>query len=217
MSTLKNLLHTILSLPFWESRRGLLSPLRGAGGVFLIFALLFSSCRKTVQPTEIFIYDPVRHYFPVVQGDELRLSYRVRNAGKDVLVFTDIQPACLAIERIDDSPSFLLPGDSCDLCFIFHSWQNIGNVEHIIRLFGNFENGEACLTFDVNVVRPTIDGSDYEEIYYRHQSEHERLVDGHRGEKGYYTDEDLAAAIADAVAISVTEAIKSENPTTFSK
>lgn len=182
MLTIKKYIHTILS------------PLREAGGVFVCVCVIvcvpfFTSCRKSVDTTVIHVVDPVRHYLPIVQGDDLRLSFRVHNKGKEVLVFTDVMPACLSIERVDDAPDFLLPGDSLDLCFVYHTLQNIGLAEHAIRLYGNFgTNGVVELVFDVNIVRPTIDHSDYEEIFYKRQKELERLVDGEKGEKGYYTD-----------------------------
>lgn len=171
--------------------------MRGKSFIFLCICLLsfsLASCRKTVGPTIIEVQDTLRHYLPVVQGDELRINYLVYNRGKNLLIFTDIQPACLSIELAQEAPKFILPGDSAHLAFIFHTLQNVGFTEQKIRLYGNFKEGEQVLTFDVHIVRPSVDQSDYEELYLANLPEAEVLVDGTLGEKGYFTDETVFEA-----------------------
>lgn len=148
-----------------------------------------SSCKKTIGPTIIEVQDSVRHYYPVVQGSDLRMSYRVYNRGNRPLVLTDVLPSCNVIEFIKEPPRLIPSGDSANLVMVFHSLQNIGFAEHKVRLYGNFNDGVATITFDVHIVRPTLDKSDYEEHYFERTSAlWEDLVDGTLGEKFYYTD-----------------------------
>ena len=45
--------------------------------VLLLAAMLVSSCSKRVQPTSVEAKDPVRHYFPILQGQKLELMFPV--------------------------------------------------------------------------------------------------------------------------------------------
>lgn len=155
-----------------------------------------SACHYHVHGTHVEIVDPVRHYPPIVQGGDVRLSYKLYNRGRNPFVISDIQPDCLSITMPEEKPHVVPPGDSTRLFFVFNSEKNVGLTTHHIRIFGNIinpldslSNGIITLTFDVPIVRRSIDGSDYEEMFFAHQSEIERLVDGTLGEKGYYTDE----------------------------
>lgn len=160
--------------------------------LLLLAAVLWPSCRKTIGPTEIGVVDSVRHYYPVVQGVDVRMSYRIYNAGSRPLVIADILPSCSMIELVGELPHLIPRRDSADLNMIFHTDKNIGYAEHKVRLYGNFNDGTCTLRFDVNIVRPSLDRSDYEEIYFaRLAATMEEAVDGKMGEKGYYTDEDM--------------------------
>ena len=76
----------------------------------------------------------------------------------------------------------------------FDTTKNIGYVRHSIRLFGNvLPRGMAVLTFDVNVVPPSFDQPDYEEVHSQRRANNvEELVDGKSSEKGYYTAPDAS-------------------------
>lgn len=158
----------------------------------------FTACHKRVGPTSLRIVDPVRHYYPLVQGEELRMNYLIINTGRNPFIIQDIQPATLNIE-LEKEPAHLIPaGDSLYLSMIYHTDQNIGFAKHKIRIFGNVDEvndsavvGMAILTFDTHIVRPTADQSDYEERYWEKKAANEKLVDGGRGNQGYYTDEDI--------------------------
>lgn len=161
-------------------------------------AIMAASCHKRVGPTSLYIQDPVRHYLPVVQGEDLRMSYLIVNTGTEPFIFQDIQPATLSIEFVEEPPKLIPIGDSVCIDMIYHTDCNIGYVEHEIRIYGNLislndsvAEGEALITFDTHIVRPSLDQSDYEERYWEKKAENEKLVDGQRGEQGYYTDEDI--------------------------
>lgn len=50
--------------------------------VLLLAAMFVSSCSKRVQPTSVEVKDPVRHYFPILQGQKLELMFPVTNTGE---------------------------------------------------------------------------------------------------------------------------------------
>lgn len=167
--------------------------------VFVIVCVIvfaFTACHKRVGPTSLRVVDPVRHYFPLVQGEEMRMNWIIVNTGKLPFIITDIQPATLSIELAQEAPKVIPVGDSLHLSMIYHTDFNIGYSEHIIRIFGNVDNvndsttdGVVLLTFDTHIVRPSLGHSDYEERYWEKKAEIEKLVDGERGEQGYYTEE----------------------------
>lgn len=163
--------------------------------LFILVALIVLAClfwEKTLQPTTTEIEDPVRHYFPIVQGDELSISCTIKNTGTEDLSITDIHPSNFSISRDTPMPGIIPAGKSEVMHFTFRSDKNIGYARHVIRFFGNIgSTGVDSLVFDVHIVRPTPDGSDYEEIYYdKVRSNVEDLIDGERGQKSYWTDDD---------------------------
>lgn len=160
-----------------------------------ILALLsMSSCdkilRKRLEPTTVEIKDSVRHYYPIVLGDELSITCRITNSGKEPLAITDIQPSNFSIVLNSPMPSVIPPGGVEAVNFIFHSEKNVGFAEHKIRFFGNIQPaGVATLTFDTHIVRPTVDKSDYEEVYFSNKRDLvDELIDGSLGQKGYWVD-----------------------------
>ena len=70
-----------------------------------------SSCRKEVGTTAIFILDSVRHYYPIVMGEEISMIYRVANIGKEPLVITDIQPSCGCTVADGNIEGIIPPGE----------------------------------------------------------------------------------------------------------
>ncbi|MDD4760940.1 MAG: DUF1573 domain-containing protein, partial [Bacteroidaceae bacterium] len=62
--------------------------------MFIICMLCFFSCAKKVGPTTVQVEDSIRHYYPLVLGDNLDVVYKVTNTGFSPLVITDIQPSC---------------------------------------------------------------------------------------------------------------------------
>lgn len=158
-------------------------------------ATMLTACHKRVEPTDLIIPDPVRHYYPLVQGEDLRMNYLIVNAGKSPFIIQDVQPSTLSIELGKTPPNLVPAGDSAYISLIFHTDRNIGYAKHKIRIFGNIVHvndstveGEAVLTFDTHIVHPTLDQSDYEERYWAKKAANEKLVDGLRGEQGYFTD-----------------------------
>ena len=154
-------------------------------------ALLLTSCSKKVGPTTVKVDDPVRHYYPLIVGQELELVYKVTNIGTEPLIIQDVQPSCGCIVA-DLSKKIVPPKGNILLKFTYNSEKNVGYVRHVIRLFGNIKpDGVANLVFDVNVVPNADYTRDYEELYNAKKEKEggvEELVDGKASEKGYYVD-----------------------------
>lgn len=154
--------------------------------------LIFSGCKKRVEPVALQVADSIRHYYPIVAGEKLDISYVVYNRGKDPFLIEDIQPSCGCIEG-NANAKIIPPNDSINLAFTFDSSKNVGYVRHCIRIFGNaLPRGMATLVFDVNVVPPSDHDPDYEEIYQEKKDKEggiKDLVDGASASKGYFVDE----------------------------
>lgn len=124
-----------------------------------------TSCTKTMTNTTLMIQDSIRHYYPLVQGMDLTLYWRVANTGHEPLVLTDVQPSCGCIVETTDGNNVILPGKQQILKFIFKSSKYNGYVHHTIRLFGNIApEGMASMSFDLEVVPSTSEYRDYEDI-----------------------------------------------------
>lgn len=138
--------------------------------------LALCGCYKQVGPTHLYVQDPVRHYLPIVQGNKLKLEWKLRNDGPYPLVIEDIQPACMAIELVSEVPHVIAAGDSLYIIYEFNTDYTIGFAQHYIRIFGNIvPDGHKTLSFDVHVVRPALDHSDTEEKAEDNQSMRDRL------------------------------------------
>lgn len=162
-------------------------------GIAVVCLLGVMGCRKVVEPTEIKIQDPVRHYKPVLQGQTLEIVYQVTNTGKNPLVILDIQASCgcIVIER---RTHVIVPPERKEYVRLkYNSNKNIGLVEHTIRLYGNIEpSGVAEMKFDVNVVPAADYTRDYEELFREQNVKNgfvNRFVDGLESERGYSVDE----------------------------
>lgn len=159
------------------------------------FALLpgLSSCKKVVRPTTVWIPDSVRHYYAVVSGEKVNMTWLVRNTGEEPLVITDIQPSgSVDFNDKEHERRIIPPGGRQRLAFTFNSDKNIGYVRSVIRLFGNIAPMGVCsMVFDINVVPRADYVPDYEEVYSKQkQSLGSKANEGDENGKGYYVDED---------------------------
>lgn len=162
---------------------------------FIILALptiLLTSCTKIIGPTRIEIEDSVRHYLPVVLGDDVYMIWVIKNVGNEILVIKDIQPSNGSIELSSIGSGMIPPGEEERFFTIFHSTKNVGFAEHKIRVFGNIEpDGVAEMRFDIHIVRPTLDRTDYEEVFFDSENRLEsEAFNKARQNKAYYTDAD---------------------------
>lgn len=155
--------------------------------------LLVMGCTTRVPYTTIDIKDPVRHYYPILRGQELLVIVRVNNTGKYPLIIRDIQPSCGCIILESDHEMVVPPDRFMYVSLKFDSRKNVGKVEHAIRFWGNIEpSGMAEMRFDVNVVPDANYHHDYEEIYDKTETLQslKDMVDGYMSQTGlgYYVD-----------------------------
>lgn len=154
----------------------------------MLLAVLFTGCRKEIGPTNVRVKDPVRHYIPILQGDELQMMWRLYNDGPNPLIISDIQPACSTIRLASEQPSLVPVGDSALMVFVFRSDENINMAKHTIRIFGNIvPDGVVEMQFDVSVVRPTPNHSDFEERLLKKLNE-PAMFQGNTRRNNYTTD-----------------------------
>lgn len=160
--------------------------------VLMAILPFFSGCKRKISPTALKVEDSIRHYYPVVSGDEVNISFRVTNIGNEPFLIDDIQPSCGCIVNNYTDVKSIPPHDTLTLNFTFQTNKNVGYVRHSIRLFGNvLPKGLATLVFDINIVPPSGNDPDYEELYSEEKQKTgnvKDLVDGTTAQKGYFVD-----------------------------
>ena len=169
---------------------------RGAAIIAVMgVAFSFVACKdKRLKEADVTIQDPDRHYYPVIQGEILPITYEIRNDSEVPLVIQEIQTSCGCLIPFDDLPIMVLPNKVNTVRLGYNSIKNTGHVEHQIYLYGNFTDSTyRMLTFDTNVVPPADYTRDYEVLFHEQAEKKtlkvEDLVDGNSIEKGYYTDD----------------------------
>ena len=171
--------------------------MRKSGVIYVaLLALAVSavSCSKRVAPTSVEVKDPVRHYFPILQGQTLELVFEVANTGDNPLVITEIQTSCGCVVADRKSHIIVPPERSQFIRLKYDSNKNVGAVAHTIWVYGNIlPAGLVKLKFDVNVVPDASYTRDYEELFREFGLKNglvQRMVDGRETDKNYYTDDE---------------------------
>ena len=158
------------------------------------FIMIVGCKDKDLAPAEVFITDPDRHYYPVVQGEVLKVEYEIENIGDETLVIKEIQTSCGCLVPYDDLPILVLPNRKNRVRLAYNTIKNMGHVEHQVYLYGNFtDSAYRQLNFDTNVVPASDYIRDYEELWQVQVDKYggtsiKNLVDGDSSDKGYYTD-----------------------------
>lgn len=131
----------------------------------LCSAMATYSCRIDVKYTSMSVVDSVRHYSPILRGDDFEMEFLVTNTGDKPLIIDEILTSCGCVVRASQEKIMLPPKRSTNLLFRFNSSKNTGYVSHEIYLYGNMKpKGTAILKFDVNVVLESYNPKDYEEL-----------------------------------------------------
>ena len=143
--------------------------MKGLYILIILFSITFlSGCKQEMGPTTVKVEDSIRHYFPVIAGGYVHMSYKIKNTGHSPLIINDVQPSCGCIVNQDSVQMVIFPGDSTLFHFIYNSTNNLGYVKHTIRIYGNIApHGEVNLIFDINVIPAENDSHDFEQIYGR--------------------------------------------------
>jgi hypothetical protein len=156
---------------------------------FAIFVLM-SSCDFKENLVDVTLIDPVRHYYPIVQGQKLNIVVKLENKSDFPFKITDILTSCGCI-ILKKGTLEVIPAQSSGFVELtYNSNKNIGLVNHFIYIYGNLNKVDKLVAnFDVHVVPDALYTPDYEELY-RKEVEAEggtkNMVEGNENEKGYY-------------------------------
>ena len=166
--------------------------------IFLLSAiLLLISCEKELKPVHVVVVDPVRHYYPVIQGELMGVTYELENVDEDPLFIREVQTTCGCLVPRDELPIVILPHKSGFVHLDFNTIKNTGYVCHYVYCYGNFADSTYIeLSFDTNVVPRADYIRDYEQLWTEqtnHKGSMREFIDGTTAQKGYYT-EDAATA-----------------------
>ena len=158
--------------------------------LLMVFTLI-SSCDYKEQFVDIKIVDPVRHYYPIIQGTQLKINVELENMSDYPLKVTDILTSCGCVLIDKDDTNKVIPGLSKGyIKLTYNSNKNIGLVNHFIYLYGNLnKKDKLVIDFDVHVVPNALYTPDYEELYRKEVEERGdgmNMVEGNENEKGYY-------------------------------
>lgn len=157
----------------------------------LLAIIAFSSCKSEVGYTSIHIEDSIRHYYPILRGQELKIALKIDNTGDHPLVIRDIQTSCGCVTTDFTGRTIVPPGRYMYVTIVYDSNKNSGYAKHTVRFWGNMEpDGFAIMRFDVNIVPDANYHYDYEQLFDMNREKLKDLIDGVGTETGlgYYTD-----------------------------
>lgn len=154
-----------------------------------VFAIIIS-CDYKENLVDVKIVDPVRHYYPIVQGQELNILIELENKSDSPFKITDILTSCGCV-IVKKGAFEVIPAQSTGyLELSYNSNKNIGLVNHFIYIYGNLNKVDKLeANFDVHVVPDALYTPDYEELYRKEVEENggtKSLVEGNENNKGYY-------------------------------
>ena len=161
--------------------------------LLLVALAALSACKKQLHPVSVIVTDPVRHYYPVIQGEMMGVTYEVENVSKHPLFIQEIQTSCGCLVPRDELPIVVLPHKKGFVHLEFNTIKNTGYVHHYVYCYGNFADSSCIeMQFDTNVVPSADYNHDYEELWH-HQNEKgitaRDYIDGLSSQKGYYTED----------------------------
>lgn len=165
------------------------------GKVIILYVVvgLTSACEKQLKPASVILVDPIRHYYPVVQGEIMNVSYEIENTSDNPLFIQEVQTTCGCLVPREELPIVVLPHKVGFINLSFNTIKNTGYVNHYIYCYGNFQDSTCVeFEFDTNVVPRADYVRDYEQLWHEQNDEVKSLrdfVDGMPGQKGYYTEE----------------------------
>lgn len=157
-----------------------------------VAAVCLVSCEKHLKPASVIVVDPIRHYYPVIQGEMMELSYEIENISDNPLFIQELQTTCGCIVPREELPIVILPHKVGIVHLTFNTIKNTGYVDHFVYCYGNFKDSTCVeLEFDTNVVPRADYVHDYEQLWQEQTKSSKSIrefVDGMPGQKGYYTN-----------------------------
>lgn len=148
------------------------------------------SCDYKENLVDVKIVDPVRHYYPIIQGQELNIIIELENKSDSPFKITDILTSCGCVV-LKKGALDVIPGQSTGYIELtYDSNKNIGLVNHFIYIYGNLNKvNKLEANFDVHVVPDALYTPDYEELYRKEVEKKggaKNMVEGDENNKGYY-------------------------------
>ena len=160
--------------------------------LLLVALVALSACKKQLHPVSVIVTDPVRHYYPVIQGEMMGVTYEVENVSKHPLFIQEVQTSCGCLVPRDELPIVVLPHKSGFINLQFNTIKNTGYAHHHIYCYGNFADSSYIeMQFDTNVVPSADYNHDYEELWHSHHKAGITMrdyIESHSTQKGYYTE-----------------------------
>lgn len=162
-------------------------------GLAAFFLILTACIDKELKDVRVEIKDPIRHYYPVIQGELLGVTYEFENKSDTPLFIQEVQTTCGCVVAHDELPIVILPHRTGMLHLTYNTIKNSGFVRHYVWCYGNFvDSTYRELQFDTNVVPNADYTRDYEQLWHEQETRTGSMrdfVDGKSSEKGYRTDE----------------------------
>ena len=159
----------------------------------LLASCLLLSCKKELRPATVIVKDPIRHYYPVVQGELLGVTYEMENTSDNPLFIKEVQTTCGCLVPRDELPIVILPHKQGSIHVDFNTIKNTGYACHFIYAYGNFRDTTCVeLQFDTNIVPRADYIRDYEQLWTEQNKSRRSIrefVDGATDQKGYYTQD----------------------------
>jgi hypothetical protein len=159
----------------------------------LMLLTIFSSCgsKEGSSLATIKIEDPYRKYYPVVQGQKLKILINIENTSDVPLRISNVLPSCgcttAKFPKVIGARGFGI------IEMEYNSIKNIGYVGFHTTIVANTKEKSHTFFFETNVVSDALYTKDYEELYEIQKQEEkgsiQEMVDGAANVKGYIIDE----------------------------
>lgn len=161
------------------------------------FALMLAGCggdgeNALLEPTTIEIEDPLRHYYPIIQGQKQNIVVKITNTGDEPLKIFNVLPSCGC--TLAKFPKNAIAPDNYGLIEMeYNSTKNIGYVGIYTTIIANTKIKSHTIFFDLYVVPDALYTKDYEELYQIEMEKEkglgiQKMVDGETNQRGYIVD-----------------------------
>lgn len=157
----------------------------------LLSLFVLTGCKKELPLTTLEIEDPVRTYYPVLQGQKQNIVVKITNTGESPLKIKDVLPSCGCTVATFPNAA-IRPGEHRFIEMEYNSNKNIGDVRIYTTILANTKEESHTFIFNINVVPNALYTPDYEELYHIEEKENkgliQEMVDGKANERGYIID-----------------------------
>ena len=120
--------------------------------IVLMYFVAFGAAAQTAGP--IIAWDKSTHDFgDVTQGDKVEHVFKLKNAGTEPLVITNVQVTCGCTTPKGWARDPIAPGQSSELTIVFNSAGKYGKQEKVVSIVSNAVNTDGIqILFSANVV-----------------------------------------------------------------